>query len=474
MRYIISLVAILFFSNLASAAYVFNSRGWVEYKKEGSSTWKRISSRSRVIIKEGDRIRTKRASTVQIYMDDGSKIQLSPRSSFKLNTENKKETSLGLFFGRIRSWVKKRTKRFEVRTPSAVCAVRGTDFTVAADAYGNTRVEVYSGGVMTGDASGRMVLVKAGEMVKVSVGKGLGKIENNPNPPASMSSAIGDAKLLAKRELYNEISKESVLKAAQMELQSAEYKLRKVAIDAYGNRVRMEEYVIRPQADQFKYVVLNSRDNRFDFGKMIFTFNKDLPKDLSLATENMIGFTGDAAPQWYLTDMNSVMSNTQDKVTEDATGGTMVEASSRWSLIFDTYKFYAAGPDEADLNGGLGKWIWTKNDYNIDTGAIASASYLGTTGLVNTVSGDVFHKIQKNQFDDVYRTWIQAEDFLLFDDGRIASYGDFSFGLGETMDSVTDQLNFERIYTSSLFGGRKIDMLYSAKFLKNVGLLRFE
>jgi len=471
MRYVISLFTILFFCNLASAAYVFHSRGWVEYKKEGSSKWKRIASRSRIIIKEGDRIRTKRASTVQIYMDDGSKIQLSPRSSFKLNTENKKKASLGLFFGRIRSWVKKQSKKFEVRTPSAVCAVKGTDFTVAADAKGNTRVEVYSGGVMTGDASRHGVMVKAGEMVKVSVGGGLGKVEDNPNPPASMNSAIGDAKLLAKKELYNEISKESVLKAAQAELQSAEYKSRKVAIDAYGYRVRLEEYVIRPQVDQFKYVVLNSRDARFDFGKMIFTFNKALPKDLSLATENMISATGATVPEWILTDMNSIMSNTQDKVTEDATGGHMVEGSSQWDLVFSQYSFYAAGIAEADDNGGLGKWIWTKNDYNVATGAIGSAIYLGSTGLVNAVSGDVFHNAMKNIFNE--GTWIQAEDFLLFDDGKIASANDFSFGLGETMDSVTDELNFERVYTSSLFGGRKIDMLYSAKFLKNVGLLRF-
>ncbi|MCK5583184.1 MAG: FecR domain-containing protein, partial [Elusimicrobiales bacterium] len=305
MRYIISLFVVLFFSNLLSAAYIFNSKGWVEHKREGSSEWKRISSASRLILKEGDQIRTKRASTVRIYMDDGTKIQLSPRSSFKLRTENKKETSIGLFFGRVRSWAKKFSKKFEVRTPSAVCAVRGTDFMVSADSSGNSRVEVYGGSVMTGDASGRMSLLKAGEMVEVSIGKGLQKVKKNPRPPASMNSAIGDAKLLAKKELYNEISKESVLKAAQAELQSSEYKARKVAIDAFGNRVRMEEYIIRPQANQFKYVVLNSRDDRFDFGKMIFTFNADLPSDLSLATKNMTSATGATAPEWILTDMNS-------------------------------------------------------------------------------------------------------------------------------------------------------------------------
>ena len=93
-------------------------------------------------------------------------------------------------------------------------------------------------------------------------------------------------------------------------------------------------------------------------------------------------------------------------------------------------------------------------------------------------SGDtVFHSYGKNTYADGGGTlWIAAEDFVLFDDGDILSAGDFSSGLGggETVDQVTDRLNFERVYTSSLFGGRTIDVMYSAKLLKDAGLLRFE
>ena len=62
---------------------------------------------------------------------------------------------------------------------------------------------------------------------------------------------------------------------------------------------------------------------------------------------------------------------------------------------------------------------------------------------------------------------------MLFDSGDILSAGDFSSRLGVTMDTATDRLNFERVYTSSLFGGRKIDLEFSAKLLKDAGLLRF-
>lgn len=500
MKRLILIFIMLFFGNSAFAAYVFNSRGWVEYKKAGSSDWKRISSKSRLIIKEGDQLRTKRASTVQIYMDDGSKIQLAPKSAFKLRTENKKKASVGLFFGRVRSWVKKFSKKFEVRTPSAVCAVRGTDFIVSADNEGNSRVEVYSGSVLTGNASGKTVLVKKGEFASVSISGGMSKPEKNATPPASMNSAVGDAKLLAKKEIYSEISKDSVMKRAQQEIQSAEYKNRKVAIDAFGNRVRMEEYIIRPQADQFKYVVLNSREDRFDFGKILFTFNQTLPDDLSLATKTMIHASGATAPSWYLTDMNSVMSNTLDKVTEDASEGHLVAdnvaAPSEWNVFFTNYDVYAAGPAEANDNGGKGKRLYGYSDVNynnkVDTGELTflindtpvsisndGTQYLDGGGNIiatieksNPLGDDVFNDITKNTYSD--GTWIQAEDYVIFDDGKIASSGDFATRLGESKDSITDKLNFERVYTSSLFEGRKIDLEYSAKLLKDAGLLSFD
>jgi hypothetical protein len=93
---------------------------------------------------------------------------------------------------------------------------------------------------------------------------------------------------------------------------------------------------------------------------------------------------------------------------------------------------------------------------------------------VTYVSGwseDVFHTVTRNTYSD--GTWISAEDYVLFDSGKILSSGDFASTLGSSMDKVTDKLNFERIYTSSLFGGRKIDLEYSAKLLKDAGLLRF-
>lgn len=480
MHYLLAIMLLLSVCAVPRAATISSWLGDVDMRKAGAKDWTRLAEGQLPAVTSGDELRTGRASSVDITMDDGSRVKLAPLSAFKMAAETKDSVSLGLYLGRVRSWVKKFSRKFEVRTPSAVCAVRGTDFMVAADAEGNSRVEVYEGSVLTGDARGNSGLVRAGQFVDVTGAGGMRQPAANPEGPQDMNSAAGGQRQQARAEIYGELSKADVIARAQEEMQSAEYQSRKVAIDAFGQRVRMEEYVMRPAADQFKYVVLNTRDGRFDFGKILFTFNQALPSDLSLATRGMLETSGSSAPQWYLTAMNSVMSNTLDKVTEDASGGKMVpdnaSSPSSWTHFFSDYAVYAAGPSEASENGGLGRMLWSYSDSNADNAVQAGElSYLGGAApsslQTNPAGDDTFFTVTRNTYSD--GTWIQSADYALFDNGKILSSGDFASSLGTSMDTATDRLNFQRVYTSSLFGGRKIDLEFSAKLLKDAGLLRF-
>ncbi len=478
MRYLLSLFLVAVFAGSSSAAYLFSYRGAVDLKKTGTAEWVRLAGEERIKLNEGDALRTARASTAEVYMDDGTRIKLSPISAFQMSAEDKDGVSLGLYFGRVRSWVKKLSRKFEVRTPSAVCAVRGTDFMVSADEGGNTRVEVYEGSVLTGDANGRTILVRQGEFSEIPRGGGVGSPRENSGAPSNMDSSVGDAVALARAEIYGEISKEDIIFRAQQEIQSAEFQNRKVAIDAFGNRVRMEEYTIRPADNQFKYVVLNTRDNRFDFGKILFTFNTGLPADLSLATGNMMYYSGAAKPVWYLTAVNSVMSNTYDKVTEDIYNGDMypdnASTPSLWTHFFNNYDFYVQSGDLAQENGGLGKLMFAANDANnnhgYDSGEITSLGNSVTAPAAQfPMGGDVFYSMNRNTYGD--GTWIEAHDYVLFDNGEIATVADLKGGTNSGPDQLADKLNFERVYKSSLFNGRTIDLEFSAKLLKETGLL---
>lgn len=461
----------------AEAAVVSKFAGLVEYQAAGSSDWVRLSGEFNPTLKPGDKLRTGRASKAEIKLDDESVIQLSPLSIFSLGAEARDASSVELGLGRLRALVKKGVSRqFAVRTPTAVAAVRGTDFMTAVAEDGSTRVEVYSGIVAAAGRAGE-VLLNPGQFTEVGRDGAPLPPQANPNPPPPLESAVRESRELAKREVYSEISKDSILAQAQMEIQSAEYQNRKVAIDAFGRRVRLEEYITRPVPDSFKYVVLNTRSDRFDFGKILFTFNKDLPQDLTKATKTMLSATGSTAPEWQLKEMTSVVSNTNDKVVEEASGGHMVADNasdpSAWGLFFSNYSFYV-GNSASTENGGRGKQLWSFADNGDDIPAASEFSYAGgaapTYTLAYPSSQDTFHTVLTNTFAD--GTTITAEDFVTFDDGRVASKASFAAQAALGFGSVSDRLNFERVYTCSLFEGRKIDMVFSAKLLKDAGLLR--
>ena len=469
-------LTIFFLSQYCYGAYVLEVKGYAYYKNPNSDVWTKIENDNKLKLNPGDEIKTERASSVEIYLDDGSRVKVAPFSYFKLETEDPASVKINLLFGKIRNFVKKFSRKYEVHTPTAVCAVRGTDFMVSTDGD-MSRVEVYDGSVFTGDNFGRDAILQKGEFVEVNKDGGIGKPKGNLNPPQKMDSSISDRKLMARKEIYQDISKESVIKLAQAEMQMSEYQNRKTAIDAFGNRVRMEEYIVRPSAKEFKYVVLNTRENNFNFGKIRFIFNADLPQDLTLATKNMISYQGSEKPNWYLTELNSVMSNTKDKVTEDASNGNMYPDNSlnpsRWDLVFKNYAFYAAGPNQSSENGGLGRLLWSYeydgNNYNF--------TFLGGNSplieRINPMGDNVFNNIVKNTYSD--GTWIQSQDFVIFDDGKIVSNDNLASSLTQnsSKESLIDKLNFERVYKSSLFEGREIDLVFSAKLLKDAGMIRF-
>lgn len=91
------------------------------------------------------------------------------------------------------------------------------------------------------------------------------------------------------------MSKEMVMAAAANEIRTAEYQEGKSLTDVNGNRVHLEEYIIRNPTDAlavgkedqaFKLVVFNEREDRFDYFYYLGIFNKSLPTDLSVLKRN--------------------------------------------------------------------------------------------------------------------------------------------------------------------------------------------
>lgn len=98
-------------------------------------------------LEEGDRIRTGLDSRAEIGLDGEHVIELGPRSEFVLARLDRKEPvftlGLGSLLAKLRSSLfGSAGGRAEIRTPTAVAAVRGTEFAVEYDEAGEARTHV--------------------------------------------------------------------------------------------------------------------------------------------------------------------------------------------------------------------------------------------------------------------------------------------------------------------------------------------
>lgn len=110
---------------------------------------------------DGDSIVTQEKGRIQFRFNDESTMSLAPMSKLVLNRsvyDSKKKTrsfSLDLMLGKARFWVKKllhfKRSEFRVKTPTAVCGVRGSDFVLRSTpkvtevtTFEDTKLEVLS------------------------------------------------------------------------------------------------------------------------------------------------------------------------------------------------------------------------------------------------------------------------------------------------------------------------------------------
>jgi hypothetical protein len=321
--------AIFLYSLLACAAPAFAGtasveklRGTVEKRLPGNARWHPVVSGDR--IPEGAVVRTREKSSVELVTERGHRWLLKPNSSLVLSWIQADETQARLESGRVLSKVKhlKKLENYSLATPNAVCAVRGTEFETITGSKG-TIVAVYKGlvGVSINGSRDEM-MVGAGQMTSVQNGA-----IDMPRiiPQDSGSTSDSAVKREARREVGLDMDRNEVIAAAASEQRLADYREGKTLIDVNGNRVRLEEYIVRSRSDRFKLVVLNHRDERLDYFYFQGTFNKDLPTDLSVALRDISGKYGTTAPEYHLTEFERVQSNTQDNVIDTATGGHLVK-----------------------------------------------------------------------------------------------------------------------------------------------------
>ncbi|MBF0246317.1 MAG: FecR domain-containing protein [Planctomycetes bacterium] len=98
---------------------------------------------------EKDKIKTGDDGEVIVELSKAQKITIGPKSYFKINTKTTEKTDIGLYSGGLRAQVAKLKKEdtFEVRTPSAVAGVRGTELGAQINDQYDTYVDCTEGEV---------------------------------------------------------------------------------------------------------------------------------------------------------------------------------------------------------------------------------------------------------------------------------------------------------------------------------------
>lgn len=119
-----------------------------------------------------DLLRTEGAGRARVQLRDGSILSLGSNSELKITQHDPatQQTELELNYGRVRSRVVQITKpggKFQIKTPTAVAGVVGTDYVVIYE-NGHMQVIVFSGQVVILSATGQVLAtVNAGQMVDI-------------------------------------------------------------------------------------------------------------------------------------------------------------------------------------------------------------------------------------------------------------------------------------------------------------------
>ncbi|PCI36956.1 MAG: hypothetical protein COB53_07900 [Elusimicrobia bacterium] len=523
LRLFLGLISLILISVSISSAEVSvqSLTGAVRTKKIGSNVWNRIAER--YVLAGGEEVRTGRRAKMVLQFQDGSRVELGPKTSFTIeNAGDKKKdsfASMTLGWGKMKAWVRKRmARRFRVRTPTAVCSVRGTEFAISVDRNtGATQIDLFTGLLGVGDNQGNETLLKDGQSVAVTQA-GLGTIQGS-----KQKQEKEDAKKRAalKREVDLSMSKEEVLAAAAAEIKSAEYQLGKVITDVNGNRVRLSQYIVRPAPNVFKLVTLNERPNRFDFFFKEGTFNKALPIDISIALRQTAGCV-DTACEFFMRSFRTGYSNTTDNVLETASGGHLVDINNNgvagddvtaafdsnandfvtlaanqpfFTTLFDTEDISFNGVSHGSWVSGVGAYAFGAGTGCVGAGcggvqsygdAIGAGDQRTLTTVVSIISGASCSSLdectgnrEEGLFHDiVYRQngtgtiWDKFENYVILDDGTIVPHSAFA-GVtgGADFKARLLRVNYQQIITASEFGGRKIDLVFEPKTLIESGLI---
>jgi hypothetical protein len=147
----IALCSLVFFVNADMVAKIATFEGTVQVMKKGAADWK--NARPGMPLEVGDQVYTQAESFAEIRYAIGTVLRMDEKTKVTLESSSEKTVKSKSAIGTV--WVNMRKlvstgKEFEVSTPTAVAAIRGTVYNMSTAADSASDVSVYEGKVAVG------------------------------------------------------------------------------------------------------------------------------------------------------------------------------------------------------------------------------------------------------------------------------------------------------------------------------------
>jgi hypothetical protein len=482
--------------------------GPVDMRSGAASSWRPVEGEENVTA--GWEIRTHKDSSAQLQFPDGSRVQINSGSIFAIDKTDTKEMSFSLKLGKIRAaFAGLLSSRVSIHTPTAVCAVRGTVFDVGVDEK-NTNVTMSEGVLEVKDNKGKDAVITSEETLNIG-SDGMGTPHMLAlNDPGSLPAVRPYSVHI---EQGRDATRTMLEDMRNRELKAGESQLGKDVVDAFGRRVRLEEYVLRPDTKSFEILFLSKRENRFDWGHFVETFHAPIPEDLSQIPAIVAGGIMAAnQPTNWLKTFEFYATNTIDAEKEKIGLGDPIQIDfAGYHNGVRTLLWYPASIDFAQLLAGpgvpggervqfhqhqdfnitnAGLFTWTQavpatplaqtptpmlaftldptSTLDVNSGGCQvgpCALNVGLYNATNTVgllpsgptSADI---LQQTTYPD--GSTVSVEKFLVSNDGKILDFNAPNSDIFNHEGTYNLEINIK----SSLFQGRDIDVLLAPEILR--------
>jgi hypothetical protein len=324
----------------AGEAQLIAFSGNVEVRTTREGQW--VPAADKAEIAEGGAIRTGADGAAVVLMPNKSKIWIKESSDLEIEQRKTLTSRLALLFGQMKVRVPHlmRKEKFEVRTPAAVCAVRGTEFTVETADTGAMSINVLYGEVKLNfvippEKGGAELFIPQGRNMRLEEKGKPGKLAmmtaeqeksslENWNPGLSPAERQKDQKEKENdRAQLREFAKvtngtENSVKTFLNTVRESDIETGRTLKDIHGNVVRVAQLLMRPHSDEIQFVNLVKRPSynainnnsvnggfnynggavgdRLDYAQVTVNFNQNLPQSI----EAWPGFFSgnDVKPDW--------------------------------------------------------------------------------------------------------------------------------------------------------------------------------